>query len=251
MTVQSSRFDIVGLIATYERSGMTRSKILAWCVHGYTALGGIIGMAALFQAAGGFFREAFLLLVITMLIDATDGLMARRLQVSRVLPDFDGAMMDNVIDILTFAWLPIFIIGKLDVLPSPVWLVFPILGSLYAYGQTNMKDSAGYFTGFPTYWSLVALYLWWLRPMPEISAFLIATLGILSFVPTKYLYPSKGSTLWRTTWALGAIWFALALYLLAQTQPPQLLILVSLLYPAYYMIASFTVDYRLRRGLRV
>lgn len=230
---------------------MGRKKLFAWGVHLYTAAGGIIGVFALFAAAEGRVREAFLLLVITMLIDATDGMLARRVNIGNVLPNFDGAMMDNVIDILNFAWTPIFIIGTLDVLPGREWLVVPILGALYAYGQANMKSDDGYFTGFPTYWSLVALYLFWLRPEPLIALAIVIVPGILSFVPTRYLYPSKGSTLWRTTWGIGAVWFVLVLYLLSQEQPNPLLVWVSLLYPAYYMIASFVVDFRVRRGLSV
>lgn len=230
---------------------MERKKLFAWSVHLYTAIGGVLGVFALLLAAEGRFREAFLLLVITMLIDATDGMLARRLNIGNVLPEFDGAMMDNVIDILNFAWTPIFIIGTLDLLPGRQWLVIPILGALYAYGQANMKSSEGYFIGFPTYWSIVALYMFWLKPDPLIAVLMVAIPGFLSFVPTRYLYPSKGSTLWRTTWGLGALWFMLVLFLLFQSQPNLALVAVSLLYPLYYMAASFLVDFRLRRGLNV
>ena len=228
-----------------------RQRLAAWGVHLYTATGGILGMFALFEAADAHYREAFLLLVVTMLIDATDGLMARRLNVKAVLPGFDGAMMDNVIDILNFAWTPIFIIARLPVLPHPAWVVVPILGALYAYGQSDMKTDEGFFIGFPTYWSIVALYLFWLRPDPIIALALIVIPGILSFVPTRYLYPSKGSVLWRSNWVFGTLWFMLVIYLLFQEHPEPLLILLSLTYPAYYMTASFWVDFRLRRGLHV
>jgi phosphatidylcholine synthase len=230
---------------------MNWTRAAAWGVHAYTACGGIIGVFALFAAAEGRYREAFLLLVITMLIDATDGMPARRLNISKVLPQFDGAMMDNVIDILNFAWTPIFIIGTLDVLPAREWLILPILGALYAYGQVNMKTDDGYFIGFPTYWSVLALYLYWLRPEPPAALALVLIPGLLSFVPTRYLYPSKGSTLWRTTWGLGLLWFGLVVALLMQEAPPLPLVLLSLLYPLYYMAASFIVDYRVRRGLPV
>jgi phosphatidylcholine synthase len=228
-----------------------RQRLAAWGVHLYTASGGILGMFALFAAADGNYRTTFLLLVVTMLIDATDGLMARRLKVKEVLPSFDGAMMDNVIDILNFAWTPIFVIARIGVLPHPAWVVVPILGALYAYGQSDMKNDEGYFIGFPTYWSIVALYLFWLRPDWHIALALIVIPGILSFVPTRYLYPSKGSTLWRSNWFFGTLWFALVIYLLSQEHPDQLLVLFSLIYPAYYMTASFWVDYRVRRGLNV
>jgi phosphatidylcholine synthase len=230
---------------------MTVAQGKAWLVHLYTACGGVIGVFGFIAAAEGRIRDAFLLLVLTTIIDATDGLLARRWQVGRVLPQFDGAMVDNVIDILNFAWTPILIMAQTQVLPSNAWLVIPALASLYAYGQTNMKTDDGYFIGFPTYWNIVALYLFWLQPPPLVAVLLITIPGILSFVPTRYLYPSKGSTLWRTSWALGAIWGVLLVFLLSQETPDMRLIGISLLYPAYYMLASFGVDYRVRRGLRV
>lgn len=230
---------------------MTMAQGLAWLVHLYTACGGVVGVFAFIAAAEGRIRDAFLLLVVTTLIDATDGLLARRLQVGRVLPQFDGAMMDNVIDILNFAWTPILIMAQTQVLPSSAWLVIPALASLYAYGQTNMKTDDGYFMGFPTYWNIVALYLFWLQPAPLLAVALVTIPGILSFVPTRYLYPSKGSTLWRTSWVFGVVWGALLVFLLLQETPDLGLVSISLLYPAYYMLASFGVDYRVRRGLRV
>src|SRR5512147_3079254 len=118
---------------------MTNRKIKAWLVHLYTASGGIVGMFALFAAANGQIRVAFMLLIMAALIDATDGIMARKVGVRVVLPRFDGAMVDNVIDVLTFVWVPVFIMGSQNLLPHPLWTAVPILASLYAYGQVNMK----------------------------------------------------------------------------------------------------------------
>lgn len=219
----------------------------AWGVHAYTATGGIIGIFALFAAADGLYREAFLLLVVSMIIDSTDGLAARRLRVREVLPRFDGAMVDNVIDIFTYVWVPIFIIGRLDVLPHPLWLALPTLAALYAYGQADMKTEDGFFIGFPSYWNIIALYLYWLRPEPIIALLILVVPAVLSFVPSRYLYPSKGDTLWRTTWALVVLWFSLVIYLLLQAEPPSELIWLSLAFPAYYMVASFIIDFRLRQ----
>ena len=60
---------------------MTRRRLTAWLVHLYTASGGVIGMFALLHAAQGNIRESFLLLCVTMLIDATDGMLARKVDV--------------------------------------------------------------------------------------------------------------------------------------------------------------------------
>lgn len=227
---------------------MSRRRANAWAVHLYTATGGVIGMVALLLAAEGQVRAAFLLLILTMIIDATDGLLARRVRVEEVLPDFSGAEMDNVIDVLTYVWVPVFIMAHQNLLPHPALMAVPVLAAMYAYGQINMKTPDSYFLGFPSYWNVVALYLYWLKPTAVIAALLVVIPAILTFIPTRYLYPSKNQILWKTSWGLGAVWIALVVYLLFQPEPNQTLILLSLYYPIYYMVASFYVDARIRRG---
>lgn len=230
---------------------MNTATLPAWFVHLYTAAGGVVGLFALFAAAEGRTRDAFLLLILTILIDATDGIMARRLRVRETLPQFDGAMVDNVIDVLTFMWVPVFIMWSENLLPHPAWLVVPIVATLYAYGQADMKTEDAFFLGFPSYWNVVALYLFWLRPEPALAVLLLLIPGVLTFVPTRYLYPSKNTVLWKTSWGLGALWIALVCWLLLQEQPDRLFILLSFFYPAYYMIASFYIDFRVRRGEKI
>ena len=76
-------------------------------------------MLALLTAAAGDIRATFGLLVITMIIDGTDGILARRVRVRDVLPKFDGASLDNVIDVLTYGYIPIFIMATQNLLPHP------------------------------------------------------------------------------------------------------------------------------------
>lgn len=224
-----------------------KKKLAAWLVHLYTASGGVIGIFALFEAAQGQVRLAFLLLMLTMLIDSTDGLLARRVRVSEALPNFSGAEIDNLVDFLTYVWVPMFIIGTQNLLPHPALLAVPILAALYAYGQVNMKTADAFFLGFPSYWNIVALYLFWLRPEPAIAVMMVVIPAALTFIPTRYLYPSKNRLLRRTSWSLILLWFALIIYLLLQETPDQGLIVLSLLCPAYYLVASFYVDWQVRR----
>lgn len=226
---------------------MNNRTIAAWAVHFYTISGGVMGMLALFAAAEGNVNHAFLLLIIAMLIDATDGILARRVGVKDVLPGFDGGEVDNIIDALTYGWIPIFIMWSQGLLPSLMWVVLPIIALCYAYGQTNMKTADAFFMGFPSYWNIVALYLYWLRPDPLIAVSMVAIPTILTFIPTRYLYPSRNQILWRVSWSLGAVWFVMVIYMLTQETPHPNLVSLSLFYPIYYMFASFYVDWRLRR----
>lgn len=210
--------------------------------------GGIVGMLALVQAADGNTRIAFLLLGLAAFIDSTDGIWARLVGVREVLPGFSGAQVDNAVDVLTFIWVPIFIMGKEGLLPHPAWLVVPILAALYAYGQVNMKTPDNFFLGFPSYWNVVALYMWWLQPSPVWAVAMVLVPGILSFIPTRYLYPSRNFMLWRTSWGLGMLWVLLLAYLILQEEPDRRLIWLSLFYPAYYALLSFWIDFRIRQS---
>jgi phosphatidylcholine synthase len=227
---------------------MTRRKLAAWLVHLYTASGGVIGLFALYEASRNNVRQSFLLLIVTGLIDGTDGILARKVNVKKVLPDFDGSMIDNIIDVLTYVWVPIFIIGTQNLLPHPLWLAVPVLAAMYAYGQVNMKSDDAFFLGFPSYWNGIALYLYWLKPQPLVAVALVVIPAVLSFIPTRYLYPSKNPLFSKTNWVLALIWAAMVIYLLFQEQPDQNLIFLSLLYPTFYMVSSFYVDWRIRHG---
>lgn len=227
---------------------MNNKKIAAWLVHLYTASGGVIGVFGLFAAADGQVRLAFWLLMFAMLIDSTDGILARKVRVRAVLPNFDGSMVDNVIDMLTFVWVPVFIMGSQNLLPHVAWTAVPIIAALYAYGQVNMKTEDSFFLGFPSYWNMIALYMFWLRPEPALAVLMLVIPGVLSFIPTRYLYPSKNPIFSKVSWLLGSVWGVLILYLLAQETPDTRLVLLSLYYPAYYLILSFYLDIRIRQG---
>jgi phosphatidylcholine synthase len=223
-----------------------KKKIVCWSIHLYTALGGIAGLFSLIFASQGKFNEAFLLLILQMVIDATDGMLARRLAISKVLPEFDGGEMDNVIDIFTYAWIPVFIIYQLNILPTPWLLIVPVIASLYAYGQVNMKSDDAFFIGFPTYWNVVAMYLYFLKPDAVTATLIVVIPGILSFIPTRYLYPSKNNYYWKTTWILGAIWIVMVSLLLWNETFDRGLAVISLFFPIYYMGMSFYVDHKIR-----
>lgn len=225
---------------------LTRAALFAWTIHFYTALGGVLGVFALYLASNDRIHEAYVLLVLQMVIDATDGMLARRVRIKEVLPHFDGATVDNVIDMLTYIWLPLFIMIDQALLPHPLWVIFPAFAAMYAYGQTNMKTDDGYFIGFPSYWNIIALYLYWLRPTDMIAVLLVLIPSVLSFIPTRYLYPSKGVMYWKTAWVLGMVWFWMILWLLSQPTPDTTAVLISLFFPAWYLATSFYVEWRER-----
>ena len=230
---------------------MFKAKTIAWLVHLYTASGAVFGMLALLAAANDDVRRAFLFLCVAALIDGTDGILARRVKVSEILPNFSGAYLDNAVDVLTYIFVPLFIIVWEGLLPSWWWIVPPVIAAMYAYGQVNMKTEDHYFLGFPSYWNIVALYMWWYQASGWVSVAMVLVPSVLTFVPTRWLYPSRNSIFWRTSWTLGSIWMALLFYLLWTDDRNLTLISISLYYPAYYAILSFYIEFKIRREARL
>jgi phosphatidylcholine synthase len=232
-------------------------KWLAWIAHLYTALGLIlaVGMAVCIVDGGGeSFRRAFAFMLVACLVDATDGSLARRLHVTEVLPHFDGAKLDDIIDFLTFTSLPLLLIWRANLLPPAAeWvLVVALLASAYGFCQVPAKTTDGYFVGFPSYWNIVALYLYVLQFPGWIAAALVLVLAVLTFVPSYYMYPSRGAMLSRLTNFLGGVWVVLLVWVLwdlpadqpitrGESQTFQTLARVSLFYPVYYMAASWGI----------
>lgn len=231
---------------------MTGSEIRAWLVHLYTALGLVCAAAiAVLVVQGGdqSFRVAFLLMMVATLIDATDGWFARRARVKEVLPQFDGSALDNLIDFHTYASLPLLLIWRADLLPGALSLVLllPLLASGYGFSQTNAKTD-GFFLGFPSYWNIVALYLYVLRMPPWLCTLLLSGFAVLTFVPTPYLYASRGGPFARLINYGAAVWFVvLVAMLITDGSTSRSLALASLVYPALYMTLSALVTLRMRR----
>ncbi len=235
----------------------TLRKALAWCVHGYTALGLVAAMAMAWLLTArppdaDAFRWVFALMLVATLIDATDGTLARLVKVKEVLPGFDGRRLDDLTDFLTYTCLPLFCIWKAGLLPENQawWLVLPLLASAYGFCQVWVKTSDGYFLGFPSYWNIVAFYLYYLPLQGWPALALIIVLSLLTLIPSRYLYPSQRGNLNRLTNVLGAVWAGcLAWILLAsrrnETEPHvREFVFASLFFPAYYLIVSWIISVR-------
>jgi phosphatidylcholine synthase len=243
-------------------------RLLGWCVHLYTALGLVCaaGIAvAVVEGGPANFRLAFVLMLVATLIDATDGTLARAVRIREAVPSFDGRRLDDLIDFLTYTALPLFLLWRARILPDgqEPWLLLPLLASAYGFCQVSAKTDDGYFLGFPSYWNLVALYLYLLHfyvvPLPGwLSVGIVAGLALLTFVPSRYLYPSQKGRLNRMTIVFGALWTGLLVWLfyrlpversasgeLAADEGTRWRILFSLLFPLYYMAVSWGVSVRL------
>jgi phosphatidylcholine synthase len=136
------------------------------------------------------------------------------------------------------------------VLPGAfAWLLLlPLLASAYGFSQVNAKTDDGFFLGFPSYWNIVAFYLYVFHAPIWVSVALIVTLAVLTFVPTPYLYATRGGPFARLINVGAAIWFVL-LGLILFGPAHDTLAVVSLIYPLTYMALSAAVTVRRRRAI--
>src|SRR5687767_6715123 len=95
-------------------------RAAAWAVHAYTASGAVIALMALAAAADGRHADVFRWLALALLIDCTDGTLARAADVKRVVPHYDGARLDDIVDYLTYVVVPIFMLHQAGFFP-PTW----------------------------------------------------------------------------------------------------------------------------------
>jgi phosphatidylcholine synthase len=227
----------------------------AWAVHGYTALGAVLGLLSLHYSATGAFRASFLAMGIAMAIDSSDGALARAFEVRERLPGFNGDLLDNIVDYLTYVAAPVFLMlrAKIIVPNFGGWVLAScvIIASAYGFCRAEAKTRDHYFLGFPSYWNLVAFYLFGLDLPPWLNAAIIAALAAMVPMPIKFIYPSRTEPLRRFTVGLGCVWAVVTLAALARLPEHNLfLIYASLSYVLYYFAASFVLNLRprLRRG---
>jgi phosphatidylcholine synthase len=231
------------------------NHLSAWLVHLYTASGAIAAFSGVVAVFGSRYREAFLWMVAATVIDATDGVLARRARVKQVLPAVDGAKLDDIVDYLTFVFAPAYLVFHAQLAPEGLRLVVAaamLLSSAYGFSQATAKTADHFFTGFPSYWNIVAFYLVALAPPPWVCAGVVIGLAVLVFVPVVYVYPSRTPTLRALTIALGLAWAACMLAMIwLYPAIPRLVLYLSLGFPAYYFVLSLVLDARRRRSTRM
>src|ERR671916_27132 len=146
-------------------SGAVYPRGLRWAgaaVHLYTASGTVLGLLIVLAAFEGDAVAALWLGLVALVVDGTDGMLARRMRVKETIPWFDGARLDDIVDYLTYAFAPVVLLWTTGSLPDGVlgWVVaaLPLLASSYQFCRVDAKTDDHTFLGFPSYWNVVAFY---------------------------------------------------------------------------------------------
>lgn len=197
--------------STSERLPIKR-VVLAWATHAFTLTGAIWASLAIISLHQGHVKLMWLWLGIALIVDGVDGTFARAANVQKYAPNFDGATLDNIVDFLTWTFIPAaFMYMHVD-FGNPtiamLAMVFVCVSSLFCYCNKSLKTEDYYFMGFPAAWNVVAIIMWIFATGPTLNIILTILLGVLTVVPLTFVHPFRVTWLRPLNIAAAVVWVA-------------------------------------------
>jgi phosphatidylcholine synthase len=215
---------------------------LAYGVHLFTATGAVWGFLGLLAIFAHDWKAMIIYMIVAMLVDGFDGMLARWADVKKYASGVDGALLDNILDYLTYVVVPALFLVEADVLPEGVRLLAAcsiLLTSAYQFTQSDAKTDDHHFKGFPSYWNVAALYMLLMNLPQWVNFAFIMAFNVMVFIPIKYIYPSRNSYLRQLTLGLTYLYGVIGIWgLLQYPNQPKWIVWVSFLYVVYYLVLS-------------
>ncbi len=214
----------------------------AWGVHLFTATGAVWGLLAILAIFEHNWRMMIMYMIVAMLVDGFDGMLARWADVKTYANGIDGALLDNILDYVNYVLVPALFLIEADALPVSVRLLGAcsiLLTSAYQFTQTDAKTDDHHFKGFPSYWNVAALYMLLMNLPQWVNFGFLMLFNIMVFIPIKYIYPTRNTFFRTLTLALTYLYGVIGIWGLIQyPNQPQWVAWASLIYVAYYIILS-------------
>src|SRR5271156_5642339 len=177
-----------------EKRPVDVASAAGFSVHLFTASGGAVAVIALYAAIERDFAACFAWLGLALFIDGVDGTLARAARVKETAATIDGAILDLVVDFLTYVLVPVVALWRSDLMPTPVafWLglIVTIASALY-FADTRMKTDEHWFRGFPALWNVFVLYLFVLRLPWLVNAAAMLIAAAMMFAPIVFVHPLR------------------------------------------------------------
>jgi phosphatidylcholine synthase len=232
-------------------------RLAAHAVHAYTASGLVfnaLAMLEIFKAQPDP-RWVFGWLLAATFVDMTDGTFARRFDVKKNAPNYDGRKIDDIVDFLTFTFVPMVMVLKMNWVPAPalLWVGLALIASVMGFCNVGAKDEEhGYFLGFPSYWNVVAFYCGYWASVAGgwLNVAMIVFLVLLTFVPVGFMYPTMAPRKWRKFMVLGGYAWCLWCLGMLPSYPntPWWAVALSLCGPVFYGLISLVEYAKLKQG---
>ena len=238
-------------------------KTRAYLVHVFTASGVGFAFLAMAEVVGTTLdpRWVFGWLTLAVAIDVADGPLARLWDVQSYAPRIMGGTIDLIVDYLTFTFIPLVLVWRMDWLPGwdGLWVTLAMVASLFGFANTSAKQAEdGFFLGFPSYWNVVAYYIGLLSVEygtagGYVSLGALLALSVLTLVPVRFVYPNRVSMPWRALVTVGGVlWLGLLLALLPTFHElpawgGDWVLWLTFVFPAFYFGLSGWLDWTDRR----
>jgi phosphatidylcholine synthase len=191
------------------------SRLKALSVHYFTAIGAILAMLAMLAAVDERWDLMFLWLVVAFFVDGLDGPLARKYDVKKFAPEYDGVLLDLIIDYLTYVFIPayaLFVSGLLNGWSGWVCIIVIAFTSVLYFADTRMKTKDNSFAGFPGCWNMLVLVLFSIQPTWQIILITVILLAISMFSNLKFIHPVR-TVRWRLiSLPIAALWTFLGGY---------------------------------------
>ena len=191
------------------------NRLKALSVHYFTAIGAILAMLAMLAAVDERWDLMFLWLVVAFFVDGLDGPLARKYDVKKFAPEYDGVLLDLIIDYLTYVFIPayaLFVSGLLNGWSGWVCIIVIAFTSVLYFADTRMKTKDNSFAGFPGCWNMLVLVLFSIQPTWQIILITVILLAISMFSNLKFIHPVR-TVRWRLiSLPIAALWTFLGGY---------------------------------------
>ena len=171
----------------------------AFSVHLLTASGAALALMAMLAAGRADWPMMFLWLLIALLVDGIDGPLARAVDIKHNAPQWDGVLLDLIIDYLTYVIIPAYAMVEAQLI-GPGWslaagLMICVTGVVY-FADTRMKTADNSFSGFPGCWNMVILVLFAIDIGSWGAMLLMIGIALAQFISLKFIHPVR-TVRWR------------------------------------------------------
>ena len=189
----------------------------ALLVHLFTATGAVFAMLAMLAAVDHKWSLMYLWLVVAFIVDGIDGPLARKYQVKTHAAQFDGVLLDLIIDYLTYVFIPAFALFRSDLLPGWtgwICIIAITFSSAMYFADTRMKTKDNSFQGFPGCWNMVVLVLFVTQPNFWVILAIVVVIAATQFSRLEFVHPVRTER-WKSitlpmafAWTFFAGWSA-------------------------------------------
>jgi phosphatidylcholine synthase len=143
-----------------------------------------------------------------VLVDFTDGTLARALRVKERMPLISGEVIDYIHDLLGLTFAPMFFLHRAGLLPGAWGFAIVVAATLAAtlkYGMKANLLTLGYSLGAPPIFAGLLLF-WFLDLGPAATMAAASALTVLVLLPFRFPITSLVTTHWKPGWQSVTNW---------------------------------------------